>query len=302
MIIDAHVHVWDLGRAQYPWLGPSLGPINRTVRLEEVRPALERAGVTSVVLVQSADDSADTANMLDVAARSGGLVAGVVGWVPMDRPELVADALGALRRTGQLVGVRNLIHDRADPLWITRPGPDDALGLLDAAEVPFDFVTADPEALTLLPGIGERHPGLRLVVDHLGKPPIGGTADERARWRNLLRAAAENPRVFAKVSGLYAATGDPSRWTSENIRPFVLDAVEIFGADRLMFGGDWPISVLAGGYERVSDAVLAVIRELPAAERDAVLAGTATTFYGLRRVPDPYPDQIPTQRDHVEDE
>ena len=292
MIIDAHLHVWDLSRAHYPWLGPSLAPINRTVELEEVRPSLERAGVTRVVLVQSADDPADTANMMDVAEQHADLVAGVVGWVPLSRPDLLADALDGLRRSGRLVGIRNLIHDQADPSWITRPAQDEGLGLLAAADVPFDFVTADPAALALIPGISERHPDLRLVVDHLGKPPVGGSASERDHWRRLVVAAAENPRVFAKVSGLYASSGDPSAWSAESIRPFIDDAVQIFGADRLMFGGDWPISVTAGGYERVTGALLDAIGTLSAAEREAVVAGTATRFYGLRTSV----DLIPTQR------
>ena len=291
MIIDAHVHVWDLRRASYPWLGPSLEPINRTVEIREVLPALERAGVTRVVLVQSADNEADTANMFDVARSHPELVAGVVGWVPLASPERIPDQLEHLRRSGRLVGVRNLIHDQPDPEWITRPGPDHGLGVLEAAGVPFDFVTSNPEALALVPGISERHPALRLVIDHLGKPPVGGTAAQRRAWRQLLSEAAQNPLVFAKISGLYAGSGDPAGWTPDGVRPFVAEAIEILGAERLMFGGDWPISVTAGGYDRVTGAVLDLVRELSEAEQDAVLAATATSFYRLTESsgPDPAP-------------
>jgi L-fuconolactonase len=292
VIVDAHVHVWDLRRASYPWLGPALEPINRTVELREVRPALERAGVTRVVLVQSADNEADTAHMFDVARSDPELVAGVVGWVPLASPERVPDQLEHLRRSGPLVGVRNLIHDQPDPGWITGPGPDRGLGVLEAAGVPFDFVTSNPEALALVPGISQRHPALRLVIDHLGKPPVGGTGAQRRAWRQLLSEAAQNPLVFAKISGLYAGSGDPAGWTPDGIRPFVADAIEVLGADRLMFGGDWPISVTAGGYDRVTGAVLDLVRQLSEAERDAVLAGTARSFYRLSESarPDPDPD------------
>lgn len=281
MIVDAHLHVWDLGRASYPWLGPAHGPINRDIDISEVRPALDRLGVARVVLVQSADNLADTVAMLDVARLNPDLVAGVVGWVPLDAPRAIPDMLERHRRSGRLVGVRSLIHDRPDPEWIVRPAPDEGLGYLEQLDVPFDFVTSGPDPLALIPGIVERHPALRLVIDHLGKPPVGGTREERARWRRLISRAAESPTVHAKVSGLYPTSGDPAAWSAVDVRPFVEDALEIFGAARLMFGGDWPISILAGGYERVSGALLDLIGELPEGERRNVLAGTATDVYRL---------------------
>lgn len=287
MIVDAHLHVWDLGRASYPWLGPSLELINRTVEIREVQPELERAGIARVVLVQSADNQADTANMLEVARDHPDLVAGVVGWVPLDSPESIPGMLEQHLRSGRLVGVRNLIHDQPDAEWVTRPAPDEGLGILAALHLPFDFVTSNPDALALIPGISERHPALRLVIDHLGKPPVGGTQAQRRVWRRRLAEAAQNPSVFAKISGLYASSGDPAAWSAEGIRPFIAEAIEIFGADRLMFGGDWPISVMAGGYVRVTGAVLDLIGELPETERTMVLAGTATDFYGLRQSSDP---------------
>lgn len=281
MIVDAHLHVWDLSRASYPWLGPALGPINRDVDLSEVRPALDRLAVTRVVLVQSADDPADTVAMFDVARAHPDLVAGVVGWVPLDMPQAIPDMVEHHRRSGPLVGVRCLIHDRPDPEWITRPAQDEGLGYLEQLDVPFDVVTSNPDALALIPGVVERHPALRLVIDHLGKPPVGGTREERARWRELISRAAESPTVHAKVSGLYPSSGDPAAWSVDDVRPFVEDALEIFGAARLMYGGDWPMSVLAGGYERVSGALLDLIGELPQDERHRVLTGTATDVYRL---------------------
>ncbi|WP_028051226.1 amidohydrolase [Cellulomonas sp. URHD0024] len=279
MIIDAHQHVWDLSRAAYPWLGPDLHPIDRTFTQDEVLPELAAAGIDRVVLVQSADDARDTALMLDVADAYPDLVAGVVAWVPLDRPEEAADTLAELRRDPRVVGVRNLIHAQPDPDWIVGPAQDEGLGVLAAAGVPFDYVTGGPEALAHLPGIGERHPDLRIVIDHLGKPPVGGSAADRRRWRDLLAQAAANPRVHAKVSGLY---GDPTdAWTADDLRPVVADALDLFGADRLMYGGDWPVNLLAGGYARVWEGVSVVLGELSSDERAAVLGGTASAFYAL---------------------
>jgi L-fuconolactonase len=144
-------------------------------------------------------------------------------------------------------------------------------------------VTADPSALAHVPTICDRHPDLRLVIDHLGKPPIRGSEAQFRSWRHLLARAAESPRVYAKVSGLYPAVGDTTAWTADDLRAVVAVALEIFGPDRLMLGSDWPVSVLAGGYGRVWGQLSRIVEELDPAERSALLGGTASAFYGLAR-------------------
>jgi L-fuconolactonase len=280
MIIDAHQHVWDLSRAEYPWLDAGAAPIDRTMELDEIVPAMRRIGVGATVLVQSADNEGDTANMLRVADAHPEVVA-VVAWVPLDQPDRAAEMLARLRGDDRVVGIRALVHTNPDPQWILRPDVDEGLGLLEAQGVPFDYVVESPAALALLPELSERHPALSIVVDHLGKPPVGGTDAERVVWRRLLEAAAANPRITAKVSGLYAASGRMGDWTLDAIRPFVDDSLEMFGAGRLMMGGDWPISVLAGGYERTWGALLALAAELEPAEAAALLGETAAAVYSI---------------------
>ena len=280
MIIDAHQHVWDLSRAEYPWLDAGAAPIDRTMELDEIVPAMRRIGVGATVLVQSADNEGDTANMLRVADAHPEVVA-VVAWVPLDQPDRAAGMLARLRGDVRVVGIRALVHTNPDPQWILRPDVDEGLGLLEAQGVPFDYVVESPAALALLPELSERHPALSIVVDHLGKPPVGGTDAERVVWRRLLEAAAANPRITAKVSGLYAASGRMGDWTLDAIRPFVDDSLEMFGAGRLMMGGDWPISVLAGGYERTWGALLALADELEPAEAAALLGETAAAVYAI---------------------
>ncbi|MEP7089032.1 MAG: amidohydrolase family protein [Nocardioidaceae bacterium] len=276
-VIDAHQHVWDLTRASYPWLGPHLAEVNRTFGLEDLRPHLRRAGVDRTVLVQSADNAEDTAHMLEVAAGHPE-VAAVVAWVPLDRPDEAATRLDALRRNPYVVGVRALIHDMADPDWVLRPEVDAGLGVLEEAGVTFDYVAVLPRHLEHVPTLSERHPDLRIVIDHLAKPPIGGAEVEP--WWSLIAQAAANPLVHAKVSGLYP-TDDPQSWTVDAVRPFVERAVEVFGARRLMYGGDWPISVMAGGYDRVWDGLSQVLADLDDTDRARVLGDTAAEFYAI---------------------
>lgn len=277
MIIDAHQHVWDLDRSPYPWLGPHVPQWNRTFTFEEVAPHLRRNGVGATVLVQSDDHDGDTDLMLEVADAHPEVV-GVVVHVPLDRPDRAARRLEELRGDDRVVGVRNLIHDLPDPDWILRPEVDEGLGVLEAAGVTFDYVAVLPRHLEHVPTLVERHPDLRLVVDHLAKPPVGDPVGEP--WASLMAAAAQGPNVHAKVSGLYPGS-DMGSWTPDGVRPYVERAVELFGASRLMYGGDWPISVAAGGYDRVFAGLAEVLAELPEGDREQVWSGTARRFYRL---------------------
>lgn len=282
LIIDSHLHVWDRSGAEYSWLGPDLPEVNRNIFLDEVKPSLERAGVTGVILVQSADEQGDTDNMLEVA--SDPLVLGIVGWVPLERPREAEHRLSALRENPAIVGIRNLIHDRSDPDWVLRPEFDVGLGLLEDSGLPFDFVTGGPDAIGRLLRIADRHPRLKIVLDHLGKPPISGGAGDIEQWAGLMRQAAERPNIFAKVSGLYASHGPADRWTHQQVAVAVAVAFQTFGADRVMYGGDWPMAIMAGGYDRVFDALKDAVAQLAPESKDRFFWRNASAFYQLRNV------------------
>jgi L-fuconolactonase len=279
--IDSHQHVWDLTRARYDWLKAEHSPIDRTIAFDSSRPSLRRAGIQSTVLVQSADNDEDTEFMLEVA-RANPEIAAVVAFVPLDDPERAASRLDELRRDPLVVGVRNLTHDSPDPDFILRPDVDDGLGVLEAAGVAFDYLAVLPRHLEHLDTISERHPRLRIVIDHLAKPPIGSA--DREPWWSLIERAAQNPLVFGKVSGLYSVTGSIQDWTPDLVRPFFDRALETFGAARLMYGGDWPVSVLAGGYERVWAGLSEVFERLDPGDRQQILGGTAESFYRINPV------------------
>jgi L-fuconolactonase len=279
-VIDAHQHVWDPTRTRYDWLTADLALINRPIDFDELRPQLREAGVDATVLVQSADNDGDTDLMLETAEANPEIVA-IVVYVPLERPEIAAERLADLRRNPLVVGVRNLIHDIPDPEWLLRPDVDEGLGVLENAGVTLDLIAMLPRHLELVPTLSERHPRLKIVIDHLAKPPIG--LDDLEPWWSLIERAAENPLVHAKVSGLYPASSDSSAWTADAVRPFVSRALEVFGADRLMYGGDWPISILSGGYKLIWDGLSSIFAELDVLEREKILGGTAKRFYGIGR-------------------
>jgi L-fuconolactonase len=277
MIIDTHQHVWDLERASYPWLGPDVPLWNRTFTFEELQPHLRRNGVTATVLVQSADNVEDTALMRSVAERHSEVV-GIVAYVPLDRPEEAAAQLAELGTDPRVVGIRNLIHNIPDPDWILRPDVGESLKLLEDADLAFDYVSVLARHLEHVPVLAERHPGLRIVIDHLSKPPIGNADPEP--WWTLIAAAADNPLVHAKLSGLYPGE-DPRQWSPEAILPFVERALDVFGASRLMYGGDWPISLAAGGYDDVFTGLMETLAHLDEHQREQILGGTARRCYRL---------------------
>jgi L-fuconolactonase len=277
VIIDAHQHFWDLDRIDYPWLAsPALAPIRRTFVETELEPLLDGAGVDRTVLVQSLDSTEDTDFMLEVADRWP-RVAAVVGWVPLADPHAAAEALETRRKDPRFVGVRHLIHDEPDEDWLLRSDVMAGLGVLADAGATFDVVAVTPRHLEHVPVIAERHPDLRIVIDHLAKPPIAARGWDP--WAILLARAAEHPNVYAKVSGLNTAAGPD--WTAADLQPYVDHALEFFGPNRLMYGGDWPVAALADDYLGVWEQTQVVLSHLSEYERSAVLGGTAVECYQI---------------------
>ncbi len=277
-IIDAHQHIWDPARARYDWLGPEFHPIDRALSFDDVRDDLAACGVTHTVQVQSADNSEDTDLMVE-SAQQNPQVVGIVGYAPLDRPEDVAETIAGWTSDPLMVGVRTLIHNLPDPDYLLRSDVSESLELLAHAGLTFDVVAVLPRHLEIIPELAQRHPELKLVIDHLAKPPIG--ALEESGWWDAIVRASEHPTVYAKVSGLYSAVGDLGDWTTESIRPAFDHAVQAFSPQRLMYGGDWPISVLAGGYQRVWNGLLPLFESLDVGDRQRILAGTAIEFYGI---------------------
>lgn len=276
-VVDTHLHFWNLEKVEYPWLSDVYGPINRTFELDEVEPQLEACGVDAAVLVQSADSYEDTVAMLS-AADTFSFVAGVVGWVPLLDTDAASRALDRFLKDKRFRGVRHLIHEEPDPDWLVQEQVVDGLRLLAEQNVTFDVVAVLPRHLEHVPVIAERVPELRMVIDHLAKPPIkeGGWDP----WASLIARAAEHPNVYAKVSGLNTAA-DLQTWSADDLRPYINHAVECFGPDRLMYGGDWPVTILAGDYNKVWLETNKVLDDFTDSAREAILGGTAVNFYGL---------------------
>jgi L-fuconolactonase len=274
-VIDSHLHVWDLGLSEYAWLGPQHGPIFRTFDPEEAVAELSAAGVDGAVLVQAEDSLRDTEHMLAAGDRFPQFV-GVVGWVALDDPRAAAEQLDRWQEHPGFSGVRHLVHNESRADFLDLPAVRASLADLARRGLAFDVPDAWPDHLARVQGLARDLPDLTVVVDHLAKPPRGTAALEQ--WRRTLEAVAAQPNTVAKVSGLYT---DAAPHTVEALEEVWDVALTAFGPDRLMWGSDWPVAVLAGGYAEVTAVLRELIGRLSEDEQSALLGGTATRVYRL---------------------
>jgi L-fuconolactonase len=277
--VDGHLHLWDLERSRYAWVTPELGPLHATFTPAQARRELADSAVAAAVLVQAEDSERDTELMLEVAA-SENWVAGVVGWIQLDDPVRAEAQLDRWQGSPAFCGVRHLLHDDPREGLLALPAVRASLRRVADRGLAFDVPDAWPRNLRGAAELAGALPDLSVVVDHLGKPPFG--RPDWAAWRSALAEVASRANVVAKVSGL----GQPGRALSVgDVRPAWDAALELFGPDRLMWGSDWPVTVRSGGYAPTRRVMDELVAELSAAERSAVLEGTATRVYRLAGAP-----------------
>jgi L-fuconolactonase len=273
--VDAHVHVWTRATDPQPWIDPvTMAAIDRDFTVADLVDELDAVGAATAVVVQSINSAAETGRLV---ASATGRVAGVVGWLDMagDVPRQLAGFTELLRR--RLVGVRHLVHLDPDPAWLERSDVRRGLGALGRAGLPFDLVVR-PRQLPLAAATAAALPEVRFVLDHLGNPPFD--RDDRAQWEHALYACAALPNTVAKLSGVPTALGRPD-WTVATCRDAVAVAIDAFGADRLMYGSDWPVVELVGGMARWHAAVSELLAGASVAEQAAIAGLTASRVYGL---------------------
>jgi L-fuconolactonase len=276
MRIDAHHHVWDLAVRDQPWTADLPG-LHRSFDLAELRPSLLAHGVDATVVVQTITVADETPELLALATREP-LVAGVVGWVVRTAPD-VADRLAVLlAQSGHLVGIRHQVQGEPDPRWLCRDDVRRGLAAVAAAGLVYDLLVVPPQLPAAIETVAAL-PELTFVLDHAGKPAIA-SGGGLASWRSDIRVLAALPNVAVKLSGLITEA-DHATWTVDQLRPYVHTLLDAFGADRVMFGSDWPVCLLAGSYDDVIAAAEVLTGGLDAAEQAAVFGRTAAHWYRI---------------------
>src|SRR5581483_6330616 len=275
--IDAHQHFWNLTKTDYPWLVPAYGPIYATFTPRDLEPQLRAAGIDQTVLVQSMNSLEDTVAML-TQAEDFDWIGAVVGWVPLLDHAAMRQALDRYTKNPKFRGIRHLIHEEPDPDWVVQPKVIEGLKILAEYGLSFDVVAVFPNHLKHVPTLAEQIPTLTLIIDHLAKPPIKDR--QMGSWAEQFSAAARYPNVYAKVSGLNTAA-DWNTWSAADLKPYIDFAIEQFGANRLMFGSDWPVAILAGDYAKVFNETCKALEGRPQSEIDAILGRTAAKAYRI---------------------
>jgi L-fuconolactonase len=275
--VDSHQHFWQLSRFTYPWMPPGDNPLRHDYLPQDLRLLLDATGIARSVAVQADNSVAEARWLLDLADEHL-WIAGVVGWVDLTAPD-VGETLAELRAQPKLVGVRHIVEDEPDDRWLLREDVLRGLGEVARHDLAYDLLLR-PRHIACVRPIVERLPQLRLVVDHIAKPFI--REGRREPWATEMADIARVPHLYCKVSGM-VTEADHARWTWQDLRWYVGHVLEHFGEDRLMFGSDWPVCLLAAPYERVVEALRECLRSLgvSAAGEAKIFGANAARFYRL---------------------
>ena len=272
--IDSHQHFWLLSRGDYGWLTQELAPLYRDFLPDDLTPHLIRTGIHQTILVQAAPTLQETYYLLQLAEETD-FIAGVVGWIDMEKPA-VSNDMDALINHPFFLGIRPMIQDIPDPAWMLRAQLQPVYDKLTELDLTFDALVK-PQHLQPLYRLLCDHPDLAVVIDHGAKPDIANGVFQP--WADDIETIAANTGAFCKLSGLLTEAGDQPVY--ETVYPYMRHLLDCFGAERLLWGSDWPVLELAAGYDAWNDITDRFLQDLNPEDRQRIRGGNAQTFYGL---------------------
>jgi L-fuconolactonase len=275
MRIDAHQHFWDIALRNYSWMPPDPSPLRHNFVPGDLWPILETHRFDGSVAVQAHQSLEETRWLLKLASENP-FIKGVVGWVDLTDPQ-VGRTLDELQGDPKLKGIRHLVHDEPDPRWLLRPDVMLGLAELERRRLPYDLLLR-PIHLALVPLLAERFPNLPMVIDHIAKPSIA--TREFDDWARMMEAIVPIPHIYCKLSGMVTEAHWDS-WTADDLRPYVAFLLQGFGPERVMFGSDWPVCLLAASWKQVFAGLTQALGPQPTERREQILGTTASHFYRL---------------------
>ena len=273
--IDAHHHLWRYTTEEYGWINPQMGILRRDFLPHDLKPLLDQSGISATVAVQARQSLEETHWLLKLAADAR-WIKGVVGWAPIAAPEF-PEILSSLREDTKLKGLRHVIQDEPDDQFILTPAFNRGIRALRDSGLVYDILIHArhlPHTVQFV----DMHPDQPFVLDHCAKPPIATGQPEP--WSTHIRQLAKRPNVCCKLSGL-VTEADWQQWTRAALEPYWQVILDAFGPTRLLFGSDWPVSLLAGSYQRWADTVSEWLAPLSEIEQSAIWGGTASRVYSL---------------------
>jgi L-fuconolactonase len=275
MRIDSHQHFWQYSAAEYGWIDDAMAALRRDFLPADLRREMVGAAVDASVAVQARQTLDETQWLLQLADAHP-FVAGVIGWVDLQADD-AAEQLDRFVGHPKFLGVRHVVQGEPDDRFMLRPAFCRGISLLEDRDLTYDILIY-PKHLAAAAELVSRFERQRFVLDHLAKPNI--RAGEIREWEKGIRALAECPTVFCKLSGL-VTEADWMRWTRDDIQPYLDIAFECFGAHRLLVGSDWPVCTVAGDYGRTVSLVDDYLTDRSAGDRNAVMGGNAARLWRL---------------------
>jgi L-fuconolactonase len=282
MRIDSHHHVWDLSVREQGWMvGEALNPIKKNFSINDLRQAITGCGIDKTVVVQTVTNYEETPELLELA-ETDDLVAGVVGFLKIDADDAITylDSYQPLRGFKYLVGIRDIAHDYEDVKYLSKPQVVKNVQELGRRGLVYDLLTKTPHMRAAI-DLVKACPNTKFVLDHISKPYIA-KADMQP-WADQITELASFENVVVKVSGLFTEA-DWKNWKKEDFWPYLEHITKSFTPNRMMFGSDWPVCLLAATYKQSIDLVEEFTSKFSESEKNAFWAGTANKAYGLNLI------------------
>jgi L-fuconolactonase len=273
--LDAHQHFWKFAPSEYGWIDESMGVLRRDFLPPDLKSVMDSAGVNGSIAVQARQSPEETRWLLELA-RQYKFIRGVVGWVPLLKPN-VGEILADLAADIRLRGVRHVLHDEADPFYMLLDDFQRGIRELKRYGLAYDILIFErhlPQTIRFV----SNHPEQVFIVDHLAKPRVKD--HEISPWRENLRELARRPNVYCKMSGL-VTEADHRNWKPEDLWPYIQTVLEAFGPKRVLFGSDWPVCLLAGQYKQWVSIVGQATSQLSMTEQEWIWSCTAQLAYRL---------------------
>lgn len=275
MIIDSHQHFWIYEAEKHAWIDDEMKVIRKDFMPEDLKLVYQNNGIDGCVAVEADQTLAQTDFLLDLAEKND-FIKGVVGWVDL-RASDIDTILKQYSKFPKLKGFRHVVQAEADHNFVLRPNFLNGIAALEKYNFTYDILIF-PHQLGAALELVRRFPNQKFIIDHIAKPYIKDGFYEG--WATLMKAISEYKNVYCKLSGM-ATEADYNTWTPEQIEPYMQLVLDVFGANRILFGSDWPVCLVAGNYTKTKELVTNFIAKLSSDEQAAIMGGNAIKFYNL---------------------
>lgn len=274
-VIDSHQHFWKYEPGRYPWINSKMPILKKDFFPADLKPIYQEHGISGCVAVQAVQDEEENHFLLDLASRNQ-FILGVVGWLDLQSPSL-KERLKAYLPFQKLKGFRHLLQDENSSDFILQHDFQKGLEAIFEAGYSYDLLVYPHQLKGVIKTV-ENFPEGAFVLDHIAKPNIGN--NRLGEWEDLVEELASSSNVYCKLSGM-VTEADWDKWHVEDFFPYLDVVMEAFGEDRVMFGSDWPVCLLAAGYREVKDIVDKYLEDYPEKTKEKIWSGNAVSFYRL---------------------